>query len=391
MTAWARSRRDDVPQWLLDVLLGAGVALAIAFIIAMEQGGQRTPDLVAYLFAAGFGALMLLRHGLPRIMLAATAIGTFSYYALEYPPIGMAVPLAAALFATADAGLTWWAIGAGVLVFSVSLGFRLRQGESAAYLAGYEGVSNVALMVTAIALGSSLRSRRVRIAQQAEITRLTAEQSVRQAELRVRGERERLSRDLHDTVGHAMSVISLQAGVAVEAIGRDDVAARTAVEHILKTSYWSLRDVRSMVRLLRGDNDVDARSVLSLAGVPGLVETTRGVGIDVTCELSTSLDQLPPQVDATAYRVVQEALTNVVCHADATKASVTADIDDGILHITISDNGTAAVVPVDDSARGHGLVGMRERVRILGGTLTTGPRDGAGFLVETRIPIEVPE
>ncbi|NNH75792.1 sensor histidine kinase [Nocardia uniformis] len=389
MTAWARGRRDEVPPWLLDLLLGGAVTLALAFIIALGQGGQRAADPVAYLFAAGFGALMLWRRRFPLPLLAATVAGIFGYHALGYPPLGVAVPLAAALFAAADAGAMWTAALTGAFVLTWSFGFRIHEGESAAYLAGYEGVPNGAVIVTAIALGSAVRSRRVRMAQQAEITRLTAEQSARQAELRVRGEREGMSRDLHDTIGHAMSVISLQAGVAAEAIGHDDRQARTAVDNIRDTSARSLRDVRSMVRLLRGEESA-THDVLSLAGVPALVAQARGVGIDVTCELTAPVDRLPPAVDATAYRIVQEAITNVVRHADATEATITAAIGDGMLRVTVSDNGTTAV-PHAGAEHGHGIAGMRERVRLLGGTLTAGSRGRAGFLVDARIPIAVPE
>jgi hypothetical protein len=105
----------EVPPRVLDALLGTVVALAIALIIATDQGGERPPDLVAYLFAVGFGGLMLLHRRLPRTMLVATVLGLFAYYTLGYPAIGVAVPVVAALFATADAGRTggrsgrrWW-------------------------------------------------------------------------------------------------------------------------------------------------------------------------------------------------------------------------------------------------------------------------------------------
>lgn len=312
----------DVPAWLLDALLGVVVALAIALIIATDQGGRQPPDPVAYCFAGGFGALMLLRRRVPRAMLAVTVLGMFAYYAMGYPPIGVAVPVVAALFATADAGLVWWAVGTAVLVFAVSMGFRLHDGESLAYLAGYEGVSNAALMATAIALGSSTHSRRVRSAQQAEIARLTAEQAAH-------SERERLSRDLHDTVGHAMSVISLQAGVASEAIGHDEAAARTAVGRIQAMSAQTLGDVRAMVRRLPATGSADGRQVLSLAGVPDLAEAARGAGLSVDCEVRVRPDEVSPQVDLAAYRIVQESLTNVIRHAGATRVRVTAHLREG--------------------------------------------------------------
>jgi signal transduction histidine kinase len=375
---------SDVPPWLLDALLAVVVALAIALIIAMDQGGRHPPDLVAYCFAAGFGALMLLRRRVPRVMLAATVLGMFAYYAMGYPPIGVAVPVVAALFATADAGLAWWAGAAAALVFGVSMGFRLHDGESLAYLAGYEGVSNVALMATAIALGSSTHSRRVRSAQQAEIARLTAEQAAL-------GERERISRDLHDTVGHAMSVISLQAGVASEAIGHDDTAAGRAVERIRVTSVQALRDMRSMIRLFRADES-DGRQVLSLAGIPDLAEAARGTGLSVECDVRVRPDQVAPQVGVAAYRIVQESLTNVIRHAGATRVGVTAHLSDGTLHLTITDNGSGGHAAAEP---GTGLTGMRERVHALGGTLTAGAGADAGagetgFTVDVQLPARSP-
>lgn len=391
MRAWADLRGNTVPRWSHDALLGAAVAGALALVISLGRDGYRTPGAPAYLFASAFGALVLVRRRAPRIVLVATVVGTFGYYTLDYPPIGVAVPLVAALFATADAGSAWWAGVAGALVFAVSLAFRIHEGESAAYLIGYEGVANAALIVTAIALGCAVRSRRGRLAQQAEIMRLLAEQTARQAESRIREERTSLSRDLHDTVGHAMSVISLQAGVAAEAVGRDDGAARLAIGHIAETSRQSLRDVRSMVRLLRGEEEADPARVLSLAAVPDLIRTAREVGIDTRCELPAGPGRLPPQLDATAYRVVQEALTNVICHARATRADIAIDIEEGLLRVTIRDNGTVAAEVPAGGGRGHGLAGMRERVRLLGGTLTAGPDAGSGFRVEARIPIEVSE
>ncbi|MFC7328528.1 sensor histidine kinase [Marinactinospora rubrisoli] len=380
----------EVPPWLLDALLGTVVAAAIALIVAMEHGGRQPPDVLAYSFAAGFGALMLLRRRLPRTMLTATVLGTFAYHALGYPPIGVALPVVAGLFATADAGLTGWAVGAGAAVFGVSTGFRLHDGEALGYLLGYEGVSNIALITTAIALGYSTRGRRVRAAQQARIALLTADQAARDAELRVRVERERVSRDLHDTVGHAMSVISLQAGVAAEAIGHDDTEAREAVRRIQATSARSLRDVRSMVRLLRaGPDAADGHGVLSLSGVADLAETARGIGVDVRCDIRVRPDELAPQVDVAAYRIVQESLTNVVRHAGASRVRIEAGVEDGALLLTVADNGRGPA-PGGAGDDGHGLAGMRERVRTLGGTLTAG-RDGTGFTVRARLPARWPE
>ncbi|WP_280354308.1 sensor histidine kinase [Nocardia otitidiscaviarum] len=383
MTEAERPERTGVAPWPRDALLGFTVTGVIVLIIAFGHGGRQSVG--AYLFAVGFGALLLLRRRMPVVVVVATAAATFTYHALDHPPIGVAVPMVAALYTAADAGRTWAAVGAGALVFTVSLAVRIGQGESAAYLAGYEGVSHAALIAVAIALGAAMRSRRTRAAQQAEIARLTAEQSNARAEWRIQDERVRLSRELHDTVGHAMSVISLQAGVAAEAVGRDDAAARTAIGHVLDTADRSLDDMRAMVRLLRDDAET---GVVSLSGIPDLAATAERAGLRTTCRLDAAPDQLPARVDATAYRLVQEALTNVVRHARATEAMITAELSDGLLRITVGDNGRATV---PGAVHGSGLDGMRERVRLLGGSLTAGPRAEGGFLVDARIPVEVTE
>src|SRR5690554_6131076 len=259
---------------VLDALLGTAVVLALALIIATGDGGSRQPDVVAYSFAAGFGLLMLLRRRMPRSVLLLSVLAVFAYYSLDYPPIGVAIPILAALFSAAEAGLMAWATGAALLVFLVSLYFRIRDGgEAIGFLLGYESVSNVALFATAIALGDGVRARRIRAAQQIEIGRLTESQLAREAKLQLQSERERISRELHDTVGHTMSVISLQAGVAAEAVGRDDGAVGEALDRIRNASSQTLGDLRSMVRILRSDDDLDeTRSLRSLAAVQELVD-----------------------------------------------------------------------------------------------------------------------
>jgi signal transduction histidine kinase len=375
------SADERVPPVVVDALLGTAVALAIALVIAAAQtgnrpladlGGNQPPDLGAYLFAAGFGALMLLRRRTPRTVLVLTTLGLFAYYIFDYPPIGVALPVVTALFSASDAGRTLWAIGTGAVVLVVSFHFRMQEGETFGELIGYEAVSNIALIAAATALGYSFRTRR-------EITRLTAIQLEREAELRVQRERERISRDLHDTVGHTMSVISLQAGVAAEAVDGNPVAAQ-AIERIRAASGRTLRDLRSMVRLLRTPDG--ALEVLSLAAVPDLVDVTRGASLEVTTTIDVAVDELSPQVDAAAYRIVQEALTNVVKHASARRVEVSARLHDGVLHVGVTDDGRGATGDVD----GHGLAGMAERVRLLGGELRTRSRDG--FTVAAEIPAQ---
>lgn len=385
------SRAGHVAPWVIDALLGTAVALALALIIATGSGGANPPNVIAYLFAVGFGALMLLRRRMPRTMLVLSVLGLFAYYTLDYPPIGVAVPVLAALFSAAEAGLLLWSTGAAFVVFAVSMFYRVYDGaEAIGFLLGYESVSNIALFAAAIALGYSVRARRLRAAQQAEIAQLTEEQLAREAELRMQSQRERISRELHDTVGHTMSVISLQAGVGAEAVGQDDRTVSDALDRIRTASTRSLQELRSMVRILRSTSDRDeTRSIQSLSTVQELADTARGAGVEVTTDITAIPSDVSAPVDAAAYRVIQESITNVVRHAGATHAQVKVSVRDGRLHISVTDNGRGAATH-DGATGGHGMVGMSERVRLLGGSLTTRSVAGAGFTVEATIPARLP-
>lgn len=384
-------RAGHVAPWVVDALLGMAVALALALLIATGSGGAKQPDAVAYLFAAGFGALMLLRRRMPRTVLVLSVLGVFAYYTLDYSPIGVAVPMLGALFSAAEAGLTLWSTGSAFVVFAVSMFYRVYDGgEAIGHLLGYESVSNIALFAAAIALGYSVRARRLRAAQQVEIARLTEAQIAREAELRMQSERERLSRELHDTLGHTMSVISLHAGVGAEAVGHDDRTVSDALDRIRTASTRSLQELRSMVRILRSASDRDeTRSILSLSAVQELVDAAEGAGIEVTTDITATPSELSAPVDAAAYRVIQESITNVVRHADATRAQVHVGIHDGRLHISVTDNGRGSAAGVDAKG-GYGMAGMSERVRLLGGSLTTRSSAGAGFTVEATIPARLP-
>ncbi len=386
-----RGRRGDhTPSWVIDGLLGTAVALGLALIIATSEGGTRPPDFLAYVFAFGFGALLLLRRRMPRTVLVLSVLGMFAYYALDYPPVGVAIPIVAALFSTTEAGLMVWSVGVSIVVFAVSMFYRvLDGGEAIGFLLGYESVSNIALFAAAIALGYGVRARRTQAIQQAEIMKLTEAQLAREAELQVQRERERLSRDLHDIVGHSMSVISLQAGVASEAICSDDRAASEALDRIRTTSTRSLGELRSMVRILRSPTDhQETRRVQSLAAVQDLVDAAKGAGIEVDVAINIDSSDLSDTVDVAAYRVLQEAITNIVRHAGATHAQVKADIHEGQLFLVITDNGRGSTV--DDRPSGYGIAGMTERARLLGGSLTARSIVHDGFTVEAIIPARLP-
>ncbi|WP_158685521.1 sensor histidine kinase [Microbacterium halophytorum] len=378
---------DRAASPVVDGLLAAGTAVVLSAVIALSQAAATAqPAPLAYLFACGFGAVLLLRRSAPVLVLIVSALGTFGYYVLDLPPIGVALPVVAALFSAAEVGVTRWAVGAGAVVFAVSLYFRLR--DAAPPLSGfvvYDAVSDLALIAAGIALGYGVRARRIRSEQQAEIARLNGKRIEREAESRMQAERERISRELHDTVGHTLSVISLHAGVGAEAVGADDRAAGDAFARIRDASTGSLRELRAMVRILRSasGDDGERTAIASLAAVPELLEAARASGLDVAAEISVVPSDLAAPVDTAAYRVIQESMTNVIRHAGAARARVRVWVEGDRLRVSVSDDGRG---PAGADGGGSGLAGMEERVRLLGGTLTAGAPDGAGFRVDAEIP-----
>lgn len=374
------------PAWVLDLLLGIAVSLVIALVISAEYGGEQGPDAVAYLFAAGFGATMLARRYYPVAVLVATMLLLFVYYILDYPAIGLAVPVAAALYSAAEQGRILAAILVSVILVIVSTYFRLDEGQSLAYLLIYELVSTVTLMAAAIALGDSARARRALRDEQAQSARLIAQEQALLAEQRIQAERVRMARDLHDTVGHSISVISLHADVAREAIGSNDDEARQALTQIRSTASATMRELRATVKLLRNpDAEAADRSITSLANLNTLVEHAKAGGLHVNLQIDGTLSRLPATVDTAAYRIVQEALTNILRHAQATQVELNLVVDGEMLQVQINDNGRATPGTITP---GSGITGMGERVRLLGGTFTAQARPTGGFAVNAAIPLE---
>ncbi|WP_157236028.1 sensor histidine kinase [Brachybacterium sp. P6-10-X1] len=443
MTAPASASPERAAPRAADVVLALGVALALAGVITIQQAASGAPPSpLAYLFAAGFGALQLLRRSVPVAMLVLSVLATFAYYTLQLPTIGVALPVVAALYSTAERGLLRWAIGAGTVVFTVSLLFRLRDDpQPLGSLLGTDAVTNLALIAAALALGSAVRSHRRQITQRELISQLREERARREAQLRIRRERERISRDLHDTVGHALSVISLHTGVARDAVGTDDDSAARALDHVRGQTTESLQELRSMVRLLRegradgersadgadradradgadgadradgadeagGDvsaeeaddatasstSDGSPRAVRSLADVPSLLAPARRAGLTVRDRVEVPSGSLSGAVDSAGYRVIQEAVTNALRHAAASTLCVDVRVEDRQLRITVADDGRGADGTDEvgtSSAGGVGLLGMRERVHLLGGTFSARTAPGEGFTVRASLPVRL--
>jgi signal transduction histidine kinase len=199
-------------------------------------------------------------------------------------------------------------------------------------------------------------------------------------------ERVRLARELHDVVGHSVSVMVVQAGAERLALGEERPSTREALLAIERTGREALAEMSRLLGMLRtSDERLSLAPRPSLADLEGLVATVREAGVRVELRVEGEQLALAPGVDVSAYRIVQEALTNVVKHAGPVNAWVVVRYLDGALELEVSDDGPA---PVNDGAPGYGLAGMRERVELHGGALEAGARNGGGFAVKARLPAE---
>jgi signal transduction histidine kinase len=205
------------------------------------------------------------------------------------------------------------------------------------------------------------------------------------AHLAVAEERARIARELHDVVGHSVSVMTVQASGVRRLLRPDQEREREALLIVERTGREALAEMRRMVGVLRRPEEAPALAPQpSLEHLDRLVEHAREAGLPVDLRIEGEVRELPAGVDLTAYRLVQEGLTNALKHAGATSAEVLVDYRDGEIEVTVSDNG-AGVGNGDGS--GHGLVGMRERVSVYGGELQAGPQPGGGFRLQATLPV----
>jgi signal transduction histidine kinase len=239
------------------------------------------------------------------------------------------------------------------------------------------GISVGILVV--VGLAEAVRTRREHFDEMSR--RVTAR---RQTE--VQAERVRIARELHDVLAHSLSQINVQAGVGLHLIEKQPEKAADALASIKETSKSALDEVRSVLGVLRSEAGADPNVPLvpepDLSRLDGLAASVTAQGVEVT--LNTTLHDIPQATQLAIYRIVQESLTNVVRHAHATKATVTLAEQAGSYQISVVDNGGG--VADAQSSDGRGLLGMRERAELLGGSLEAGPAAGGGFAVTATIP-----
>lgn len=232
--------------------------------------------------------------------------------------------------------------------------------------------------------GRLVRAREHDAARLRELAAALERERVEEARVAVAEERARMARELHDVVAHAMSVIVLQAGAERVNLPTGSDSTDAALRSIERTGREALGEMRRLVGMLREEGEEAALVPRpSLDHLDVLIEQTRKAGLPVEFRLTGERVELPPGLDMTAYRIVQESLTNVLKHAGDARATVAIAYGDRVLSIEVADDGCGGT----PNGSGHGIAGMRQRVALFGGELDAGPADG-GFVVHARLPFE---
>ncbi|WP_218040303.1 sensor histidine kinase [Actinomadura sp. WMMB 499] len=385
-----------------DAVLTLPLAVA-AVAAALLWPGVRSLDVPgAVLLAAAHVPLVLIRLR-PGIGLAALVVLVLPYHLLQYQHHALVPAEVVALFAYAVLGRRVrivLGVVAGLLLVCV-VGMAMRAGGSGVR----EQIAVIEAVVAVVIAVQVWRSHRVRLAaitERAERAERTREEEARR---RVAEERLRIARDLHDLLAHSITVIGVQAGAAAHLVRGDRPLDRAELADALASIAATCRDARTELRgtlqVLRGTDVSEQGTLPGLDGIAELVAAARGSGIRIAFldeAAGPDGDRPPPEVGVAAYRIVQEALTNVVKHAGAATADVSLTRADGALVVRVADDGRgapagpahrqpgAAARPEGGSA-GFGVLGMIERARSIGGTLDAGPAAGGGFTVTATLPV----
>jgi signal transduction histidine kinase len=375
-------------------LIDVAIALAFAALIEAQflwrdQPGPES-DVVNLITGPLLALTLVWRRRAPLAMITAFAVVTMTNEALDggvfsfpetgdpgdHTPFASLLTAAVAFYslgAHADERPATIGLAVGLVSFWVTV-FVSGQVDFGSFF------FSTTLAVAPWLFGRVVRARRLRL--------IAAEREQEQrARIAVADERSRIARELHDVVAHSVGVIVVQAEGARRVFDRDPERAREALDSIAHTARTALADMRRSLGVLRREDDERA-----LAPQPGvddledLVEQVRAGGMTVDLAVEGDRVSLPSGIDLSAYRIVQEALTNVIKHAGAARALVTVRYLDDELELEVADDGTGPSIDAEDGA-GHGIVGMRERVEAHSGRLQTGAGRDGGFVVRASLPL----
>jgi len=375
----ASARLERMPKTgALAIVVGV-VQLGAALMAHNQEGRESLDALAIALVLAGPAALVALRRA-PVVVLAVTTATALTYWALDYPRTLIMLAPTVAFVGAVLAGhraVAWSSLaiawgGFAWLPSLVDSADPPRVGKAL----------GLAAWLFLLAAGAELLRAKIERYEERECTRREQEKA------RAGQERLRIARELHDVLAHNVSLINVQAGVALHLLDEQPERARPALEAIKDASSETLNEMRSVLSILRRPGEQPPRSpTVGIDGLGELVSRTTAAGIPVETTVSGDPRVVPASVDLAVYRIVQEALTNVARHARPAAAVVRLAYGDDDLTVEVNDAGEQR--PDGNGAAGNGIAGMRERVAALGGEFSAGPRPDAGFRVKARLPLDV--
>jgi signal transduction histidine kinase len=374
---------------LVDIVLAVlFTVLGLVTVFAQEvKNGLTEPTAIAVVTTVIVCLPLAFRRRAPLVAVVLSCVAIIVHIALDFPEGSLPITVLALAYTVAAWGSLRAAVAGLVAIYATITLLALMEapGLDVATVLG-----NLAFFGVAWAIGIAVRARReaieARIREAEERSNFERQRAARL----LAEERLRIARELHDVVAHSMSVIAVQAGVGAHVVEERPAEARAALEAISATSRGALAEMRQLLGALRDDDGERSRQPApDLSNVGQLVDDVRAAGVPVVLEVSGACSGINPAIELSAYRLIQEALTNVIKHAGTpSRVEVRVQHDDESLTVSVVDDGrgAAAKADADQPGAGHGLIGMRERVEIWGGELTAGPARGGGYAVTATLP-----
>jgi len=373
-----------------DIGLAVGLALLALVDLALSSDatswGGRGPLQVCLALGCTLPLAWRVRYPIATVVVITAAGGLLVAVAAPHQApfeVFIGSVLASYSIGAHTAGRRKW-LGLG-LMFGVGLPFMVAADSNG--MASGNALAPIAWLTGAWAVGAIIRGRRLRTAELELLTAELAQQRDLQAQAAVAVERGRIARELHDVVAHNVSMMVVQAGAADRVLEGDQPDVRRALAAIAGTGRETVDEMRLLLGVVRSDEGDGLSPQPGLADLDQLVSNVRSAGLHVDLRVEGERSPLSPGVDLSAYRIVQEALTNVLKHTETARVEVTVRYANDAVQVEVCDDGR----PREPTAGGgNGLIGMRERVAMLGGEFRAGARRDGGFAVFARLPIAGP-
>jgi signal transduction histidine kinase len=387
LVGWCKAHPFVTDSLLAAVILAVSIPELWRYEGHADDALYREPNVFGLVLIVLGAAPLAWRRIHPLAVLVITSTAIVTYESLGFPSLSLSFGVLVALYTAAtlldrrQSAIACLVVAVGVMIVLLTARWEVNVGSI---------ISNVVIFGTVWLIGDNVGTRRELLASLRERARQAEENRDEEARRAVAEERARIARELHDVVAHHMSVMIVQAGAARRILPSDPDRAAEVLTSVESTGREAMNEMRRMLGVLRSD-DEDAAGMTpqpSVVDLSELVAHCAEAGLEVSLDVEGEPTDVPPGVGLSAYRIVQEALTNTLKHAGPATASVRVTYRPDRLDVEVCDDGRGASAGSAARSTGHGLVGMRERVDVFGGELTTGPRPGGGFAVRAQLPLE---